>query len=337
MNNLDSILTLRKALVEAESADNVQDIKNVLQQLKTEVKATEELLRETKVGLKVGKLRSHANKDIVALARELVKKAVLEMGTTNAIPLQSWLYGFLRRSGEKTWVVEPKPTKILAHHKVHLPVQNHPLHHRLPKPRLLRMALQLHQKPPSEGSPPPPLESGRLRTTETDKVRTEITNDKTRNNCIRLIYDALAIGSLHSTTIILSRATDVESGAWNNKKDEGGYRQKMRSLVLTLKAKDNPDLRSAVVAGEVEAAQLWSMTPAELASAEKKAELAKMHEQALWDAQGAAPKKSETDMFECSKCKKRRTTYYQMQTRSADEPMTTFVSCLNCGNNWRFS
>lgn len=100
----------------------------------------------------------------------------------------------------------------------------------------------------------------------------------------------------------------------------------MRSLVLTLKAKDNPDLRSAVVAGEVEAAQLWSMTPAELASAEKKAELAKMHEQALWDAQGAAPKKSETDMFECSKCKKRRTTYYQMQTRSADE--------VNCPRGW---
>jgi hypothetical protein len=28
--------------------------------------------------------------------------------------------------------------------------------------------------------------------------------------------------------------------------------------------------------------------------------------------------------------------YYQMQTRSADEPMTTFVSCLNCNNRWKF-
>ena len=43
-----------------------------------------------------------------------------------------------------------------------------------------------------------------------------------------------------------------------------------------------------------------------------------------------------TDEFKCYKCKKRKCTYYQMQTRSADEPITTFVSCLNCGNQWRF-
>lgn len=42
-----------------------------------------------------------------------------------------------------------------------------------------------------------------------------------------------------------------------------------------------------------------------------------------------------TDMFKCGKCKKRVCTYYEQQTRSADEPMTIFVRCLNCGNNWR--
>lgn len=42
-----------------------------------------------------------------------------------------------------------------------------------------------------------------------------------------------------------------------------------------------------------------------------------------------------TDTFTCRKCKKNKCSYYQMQTRSADEPMTTFVSCLNCGNRWK--
>jgi DNA-directed RNA polymerase subunit M/transcription elongation factor TFIIS len=43
-----------------------------------------------------------------------------------------------------------------------------------------------------------------------------------------------------------------------------------------------------------------------------------------------------TDMFKCGKCKKNNCTYFQMQTRSADEPMTTFVTCLNCNNRWKF-
>ena len=42
-----------------------------------------------------------------------------------------------------------------------------------------------------------------------------------------------------------------------------------------------------------------------------------------------------TDEFKCYKCKNRKCTYYQMQTRSADEPMTTFVTCLICGSSWK--
>ena len=39
--------------------------------------------------------------------------------------------------------------------------------------------------------------------------------------------------------------------------------------------------------------------------------------------------------FKCGKCKSVKTTYYQLQTRSADEPMTTFVTCKGCGNRWK--
>jgi DNA-directed RNA polymerase subunit M/transcription elongation factor TFIIS len=39
----------------------------------------------------------------------------------------------------------------------------------------------------------------------------------------------------------------------------------------------------------------------------------------------------------CSACKKKTNCdYYQMQTRSADEPMTTFVTCLECDKRWKF-
>ena len=42
-----------------------------------------------------------------------------------------------------------------------------------------------------------------------------------------------------------------------------------------------------------------------------------------------------TDDFKCWKCKSKKCTYYQLQTRSADEPMTTFVTCLDYGNRWK--
>tara|TARA_Y100001970_G_scaffold287449_1_gene412155 strand:+ start:2863 stop:3393 length:531 start_codon:yes stop_codon:yes gene_type:complete len=42
-----------------------------------------------------------------------------------------------------------------------------------------------------------------------------------------------------------------------------------------------------------------------------------------------------TTLFKCRKCGSRETSYYEVQTRSADEPMTQFITCLKCGNRWR--
>jgi DNA-directed RNA polymerase subunit M/transcription elongation factor TFIIS len=42
-------------------------------------------------------------------------------------------------------------------------------------------------------------------------------------------------------------------------------------------------------------------------------------------------------MFRCGKCKSYKTIYHQLQTRSADEGLTTFVTCVNCGNRWKFN
>ena len=49
------------------------------------------------------------------------------------------------------------------------------------------------------------------------------------------------------------------------------------------------------------------------------------------------PEQEHDGFFTCGKCKSKKTTYTQAQTRSADEPMTTFVTCLNCDHRWKFS
>lgn len=67
------------------------------------------------------------------------------------------------------------------------------------------------------------------------------------------------------------------------------------------------------------------MTSAEMASDERREEDKKLQEMNIFNAQGAAPKNATTNEFMCSKCKNRKVSYYQMQTRSADEPMTSMA------------
>lgn len=51
-------------------------------------------------------------------------------------------------------------------------------------------------------------------------------------------------------------------------------------------------------------------------------------------AYGRKPE-ANTSMYQCRKCKSRECHYYELQTRSGDEPSTLFITCLACGNRWR--
>ena len=59
------------------------------------------------------------------------------------------------------------------------------------------------------------------------------------------------------------------------------------------------------------------------------------HQKQIEKRQLEGNKSMATDQFLCTRCFKRECTYYEMQTRSADEPMTIFINCVNCGKNWR--
>ena len=83
--------------------------------------------------------------------------------------------------------------------------------------------------------------------------------------------------------------------------------------------------------------------PEELAYFDAEKRFPERHSQMMDDYQASLPKYAEKVKVEdmpdgahfCGKCKTHKTSYYQLQTRSADEPMTTFVQCY-CGNRWRY-
>lgn len=114
------------------------------------------------------------------------------------------------------------------------------------------------------------------------------------------------------------------------------YFNKCRSLNYNLKKADNPDLRRDVLSGLIPPERLVTMSAEDMAPARVREENQKIRDKMMFEVQRGGQQKATTDQFQCSKCKQRKATFYQLQTRSADEPMTTFVTCVNCGKRWKF-
>ncbi|KAJ8685227.1 hypothetical protein QAD02_021020 [Eretmocerus hayati] len=110
----------------------------------------------------------------------------------------------------------------------------------------------------------------------------------------------------------------------------------IRSRIANLRDTKNPTLRMNFMVGAITPARLARMTAEEMASDEIKQLREQFKKEAINDAQLATVQGTKTDLLKCGKCKKRNCTYNQVQTRSADEPMTTFVLCNECGNRWKF-
>ncbi|ORX66255.1 transcription elongation factor [Linderina pennispora] len=184
----------------------------------------------------------------------------------------------------------------------------------------------------SAEQPPPAMR----RASSTAGART-VASDGITIPAPEMLYNAMAVDSNADGELIAKRAAAIErieyakeSGATPN------YKARIRSLVLNLKDKKNPALRMRVVDGNIYARA--AVLDVQGGDGVRRSEGAdgEIKEENLFKAQGAGQTEAETDQFRCGRCKSRKCTYYQMQTRSADEPMTTFVTCTNCNNRWKF-
>jgi transcription elongation factor S-II len=135
-------------------------------------------------------------------------------------------------------------------------------------------------------------------------------------------------------------AAEIEEALAKAFTKEKEYLSQARSVIYNLKDSKNVSFRFKLMVGFFKPEQVPKLSAEEMASDEKNAERAKQRKDSMEEMQldwalkhGAL---QITGMFTCGKCKATKTTYFQMQTRSSDEPMTTFVTCLNCNNRWKF-
>lgn len=124
---------------------------------------------------------------------------------------------------------------------------------------------------------------------------------------------------------------------WQNKFFKRIYFNKCLTIYTNLKPNSyvhNTQLNQFIHEGSIDIDQIAYMKPSQLFPEHWKQLLEKKtaNDEFLYLKKPGAI----TDQWKCGKCKEKKCTYYQLQIRSSDEPMTTFVTCVNCGNRWNF-
>ncbi|XP_045470366.1 transcription elongation factor S-II [Harmonia axyridis] len=169
---------------------------------------------------------------------------------------------------------------------------------------------------------------------------THVTTDAVRLKCREMLAGAIRTDTSEDFEGCASPeelAEELEEAIFSEfKNTDMKYKNRVRSRISNLKDTKNPTLRTNFRIGAISAARLAVMTAEEMANDEIKQLREKFTKEAINDAQLATVQGTKTDLLKCGKCKKRNCTYNQVQTRSADEPMTTFVLCNECGNRWKF-
>lgn len=111
------------------------------------------------------------------------------------------------------------------------------------------------------------------------------------------------------------------------------YNDKANDIIMNLDKTtiiQNTYLLDAILTKQIDPYYIAFMSPIELFPARWKY-LIEKKEILKYKADNIAS----TDLYQCRKCGERKCKLYQMQTRSADEPMTTFITCLICGNTFK--
>ncbi|KAK4459605.1 transcription elongation factor S-II [Cladorrhinum samala] len=284
-------------LSKAISGQPADTVVKLLEELKDIPAPTEEQLRSTKAGVVVGRLRTNNNKDIARVAGEIVSKWRKNVDSAKD----------KRRKVEQAKAVTPTPKPISS-----------------PAPP------SSSYNKPYEGDP-------EKRHYKLDKVDINRTGNKVRDGSIGVLYSALAYRATESIEEVLRLAMEVESAAYKAYPDTVEYGRKIRSLMTSLKRKDNAGLGRRVRSGDISPDKFVKMSDQELSSEEQRARDQELERENMKKAQVPMAEKSISDALKCGKCGQKKVSYSQAQTRSADEPMTTFCECTVCGNRWKFS
>jgi len=141
--------------------------------------------------------------------------------------------------------------------------------------------------------------------------------------------------SIYNSSIQYSSENNIKRN-WSNKIFKSLYLSRIRSIYTNLREDSylqNKNLKTKILENDIDPRKISSLSNYDIFPEVWEELLQKLAEKdkLKYDLKPEAM----TDMFKCRKCGSRSCSYYEFQTRSADEPMTQFITCLDCNNNWK--
>ena len=122
--------------------------------------------------------------------------------------------------------------------------------------------------------------------------------------------------------------------AFDNRKHTERYKQKFLELKKCLQF--SPDLKKKLLNKELKTSMVFDMQPNHMwPGGPYDKRLQASIERSMKKEVSIVNEKDYKGLFKCAKCREYKTTYYEMQTRSADEPMTVFITCHICDITWK--
>ena len=176
-----------------------------------------------------------------------------------------------------------------------------------------------------------------------DYLLKEDIDSKKRNNTRKNLYKYLEPnlkdkGSEDEHKKLLEKIVEIEEKLYETIKGETPYVNRVLEIMHNLKDEKNEDFRNNIINGTIKPEDLCTMDVIDMLDKNKQQEIEQQIKKKVEEDRSDWQEKHgevTEGVYKCRNCGGKKTIQHEQQTRSADEPMTIFITCLNCKNVWK--